>query len=138
MSELHSELQAIRDQYGKLTPKLVVAAARDETNPLHRRFEWDDSVAGERWREEQAHELIRSVRIVYKRATPDQPEQKIRAYQAVRTSDGFVYEPSEKVAADPVLAAIVLRDMAREWQALKARYGHFEEFLEMVRVDVAV
>lgn len=139
MSDLRGELQAIYDKRGELTPKLAVAAARSdqETYPvLHARLPWDDAVAAERYREQVAHELIRSVRIVYKEATEDRPEQTVRAWHAVRTGSGFIYEPAEKVAADPIMSAIVLAEMRREWETLRARYGHFEEFLEMVRVDV--
>lgn len=30
----------------------------------------------------------------------------------------------------------VLREMEREWRQLQSRYGHFQEFVDMVRGDV--
>ena len=48
---------------GKLTPELVVRAAQAKSSPLHDYFDWDDKIAGARWRLEQARELIRSVKI---------------------------------------------------------------------------
>lgn len=56
-------LKAVEDRHGRLTASAVVDAARDEESPLHARFEWNDGVAAERWRLEQARELIRGVRV---------------------------------------------------------------------------
>jgi hypothetical protein len=133
---LRDHLQSIYDAHQKLTPALLVDEARDEAHPLHDRFEWADEIAGEAWRRQQAHELIRSVRIVYRKADKRSPERSVRAYHAVRKESGHVYEPAEKVASDPLLQQMVLRDMEREWRQLKARYGHFQEFIDMVRGDL--
>lgn len=133
---LRDRLQGIYDNNGYLTPALVVDTARDEADPLHEHFEWDDAVAGEAHRREQARQLIRSVRVTY--AKPTGEESSVRAYQAVRTPDrGNVYESTEKVAQDPFLARLVLRDMERDWRQLKRRYDEFEEFWELIRADVA-
>jgi hypothetical protein len=133
---LRDQLQAIYDQHGSLTPGLVVDAARDEGSPLHARFEWDDSVAGEAWRRQQAHELIRSVRVVHSR--PDKPDLSVRAFHAVRSDDGFAYCPTDVVLADPVLTQVVLADMAREWKQLRERYDQFTEFRALVIADLAI
>lgn len=137
MSNLRDSLQSVYDRRGELTPALVVAEASPEDHPLHDRFEWDDSVAGPKYREVQARELIRSVRIVYREKTGKEPERSTRYWQSVRGPTGHVYKPSEEIVQDEVLTQIVLRDMERDWRALKERYGHFAEFVEMVRKDVA-
>lgn len=136
MASLRDELTGIYQRRGVLTPELVVEEARPPTAPLHDRFEWDDSTAAEAWRRNQAHELIRSVKlpIVY-RPSDGQPV-KVRAFQAVRTEQGNVFQPTGKVVQDPFLAKLVLQNMHREWSALKARYDSFSEFYEMVRDDV--
>ena len=43
---------------GTLTPTRVVMDARDKSSPLHDFFEWDDGAAAQRYREQQARELI--------------------------------------------------------------------------------
>jgi len=48
---------------GTLTPSRVVDVARSPLNPLHKYFEWDDAVAAEKYRQDQARELIRCVHI---------------------------------------------------------------------------
>ncbi|MFF7881037.1 hypothetical protein ACH40F_07835 [Streptomyces sp. NPDC020794] len=137
MSGLRDELLAVRDHHGKLTPQIVVDVARDPGHPLHSRFEWNDAVAGEAWRRQQAHDLIRKAKVVYREADERGPERSVRAFHAVRTEEGHVFEPVEKVVEDPFTQRLVLADMEREWKSLYQRYKEFGEFLEMVRRDVS-
>lgn len=132
---LREDLQAVYDENGRLTPALVVDAARPKSHPLHSRFDWDNRTAGEAWRREQASQLIRSVRVVYRKPDSDQ-KLEIRAFHAVSGPEGHSYEPNEKVVNDPVLRAIVLRDMEREWRQLHQRYSDFEEFYALVLSDL--
>lgn len=140
MTSLRDQLQSIYDQHGHLTASMVVDEARPTDHPLHDRFEWDDSVAGERWRREQARLLIRSVKVTYRPAGIRKPEVLGRAFHAIPpSSDGEESEhdfySAEDVAASPVMTAVLLAAMEREWKALKARYGHFAEFAAMVSGD---
>jgi hypothetical protein len=133
---LRDELQRIYDENGELTAELVVEAARPKTSPLHNRFTWDNREAAEQWRQHQAAELIRSVKVTYREATEDEEARTVRAYHAVRGPKGHAYEPAEKIKEDPFQRQLVLNDMRRDWQALKRRYEHFAEFLELVRADL--
>ena len=63
MDAIIEALKNLEDRNGRLTPTQVVNAARDESSPLHSCFEWDDGLAAESWRIEQARELIRSVKV---------------------------------------------------------------------------
>lgn len=133
---LRDQMLSIRTEHGYLTPALVVDVARPENHPLHTRFEWDDTVAGEAWRRRQAHQLIRSVRVTYRPASDTNDEASVRAFHAVRHEGNgdfnYAYEPAEDVAQDPFMRELVLRDMQRDWQQLKRRYGHFAEFVDLV------
>lgn len=136
MSGLRDELLAVRAQHGRLTPQLVIDAARDPGHPLHSRFEWNDAVAGEAWRRQQAHELIRRAKVVYREADESGPEKTVRAFVAIPSQDGHVFDPVEEVVEDPFRRQLTLNTMEREWKALLARYQEFEEFLSLVRRDV--
>ena len=133
-----AQLQTIYDEHGKLTPTLVLDAARAPEHPLHTHFEWRDGIAAEKWRLHQARELIRTVRCVYKEPETDTEAPVLgRAFHAIRDEeDEYRYEPAEKVAADPLLTKILLADMEREWRTLRRRYEQFAEFHEMVLRDV--
>jgi hypothetical protein len=126
-------LQAIYEEYGRLTPTLVVDVARPEDHPLHSAvFDRAPDDAAEAWYHHRAHELIRSVRISYE-SGPQGARRDIRQWHAVRAQDGNVYEPAEKIAADPFQRELLLRDMEREWKQMRARYAHMEEFIALVR-----
>lgn len=135
---LRDQLQAIYEEKGRLDPQTVVDVARPKSHPLHDRFEWNNTVAGEAWRREQAHRLIQKVQVVYREATESEAAAQVRAFHAVRDGQGVAYEPADKVAQDPLLSAMVLRDMEREWLQMKRRYGAFSEFVDMVRNDPEV
>lgn len=124
-------LQAIYDQNGTLTPEMVVAEARAKDHPLHAHiFDKPPKDAAEAWYRHKAHDLIQSVRVVYRDASDH--EQSVRAFHAVRSEEGYVYKPTDEVVTDPFLARLVLADMEREWKALRTRYERFQEFWQMV------
>ncbi len=137
MSTLREELLAIRETVGKLTPQIVVEAARPPESPLHNRFEWDDGIAAEAFRRSQAAGLIRSVRVHYIPADDSLAPGTVRAFHAVKRPDvGHVYDPVEEVVDDPIQRSILLRDMERDWKALRKRWESFSEFWDTVRADV--
>jgi hypothetical protein len=133
---LKAQLQEILDAEGVLTPAVVVDKARDESHPLHSRFEWDDSVAGEKYRRQQAGDLIRSVEWEYAQE-PDGTPKKVRAFHSVNRVDGPSYVPIQDIQLDPFMAKLVIEAAKREWQALRRKHGHLAEFLAAVREDVA-
>jgi len=129
---LRDELHTIYQQTGELTPKGLVAHARDEHHALHDRFEWDDEVAGGKYRLHQARDLIRSVKIEF---GPD--SESVNEFVSVARPTGTTYVPVSEVAADPFTAELVLRTAEREWRAMRRRYGHLSQFLALVRAESA-
>lgn len=135
---IRTHLMEIYERRGQLTPDIVVEEVRHKSHPLHGWvFDRPAKDAAEAWYRERAHELIRTARITYQ-ATPESEPRKVRAFHCVRQEQGHLYEPAEKVASDPFLRTIVLRDMEREWRQLQKRYGEFEEFVDMVARDLGV
>lgn len=65
------EIRRLEKSFGMATPKNVVAIARPKTAPLHPAFEWEDSIAGEKYREHQASQLIRAVHVVCEETKAD-------------------------------------------------------------------
>lgn len=127
---LREELDRLYEEHGYLTPALVREAARDEANPMHRFvFGKAPADAAEAWYLHRAHTLICRFKITFRAENGD--ETRVRRYQAVR-GETIVYRASDDVAADPLTSRIVLADMRREWETLKARYGKFDEFTAMI------
>jgi hypothetical protein len=57
------ELERIQSVHGVIDPHVVVDESRPEDSALHECFEWQDEIAAEKWRVEQARALVRSVEI---------------------------------------------------------------------------
>jgi hypothetical protein len=68
------------------------------------------------------------------RKSPKQVRDPEAEYEAAfyRTKDGYGFPVT---AFNDFARQLVLKDMEREWQALRRRYEHFEEFLAMVLRD---
>lgn len=128
-------LMGIYREHGELTARLVVDAARPTQSPLHGRFEWDDDVAGDLYRLEQARGLIRSVKLRYGDES-DLPSHHVRRFVNVAYRDDTphaTYMPTEEAMADDVTRQIVLRQMKREWVTFKRKYDAYVEFGELIR-----
>jgi hypothetical protein len=134
MSDLRSELLAIRAEHGRLTPHAVLEAATAEDHPLHARFEWDDSIAGHKYRLTQARELIRVVKEKYVDRSGN-PED-VRFFVSMPGPAGMAYEPATEVAADEFASKVVMQAMEREWRSLRRRYERFSEFRQLVLNDL--
>lgn len=134
MSDLRSQLSAIYEKRGLLTAEAVVEEARPKEHPLHDRFLWNNAEAGHQYRLVQASELIRSVKVEYATAEPDD-DVKVRQWHAVRRDRS--YEPIERIMQDDIARELLIRQAEREWRALHRRWSHLAEFVVAVKRDVA-
>lgn len=135
-ASLRRALEDIRRQQGSLTPRGVVAASRAEDAPLHARFTWDDSVAGERWREVEARELIRSVMVVYK--DTGRGPASVRGYVSIPATDEVPreYKPTAEALEDPLTRELLMMEARRELKAHQLRFGHLREYAALVEAHL--
>lgn len=134
MSDLRKELLAIRKQAGRLTPAAVVAAAASDDHPLHDRFEWNDEIAGHKYRLMQARQLIRVVKETY--VDGEGAPERTRFFHAIPDTQGMAYQPADEIVRDNIASKVLLQSMEREWRSLRKRYEHFAEFREIVLRDL--
>lgn len=128
-----TELERIRVRHnGRLEPEWVVHAAKSERNPLHPLFEWDDTVAAQNWRVDQARGVIRSVEVVVEQAEESTP---IRAFVSVIRGNDRSYTSVEHAMSDPALRQQVLRAALKELEAWRSRYA---ELVELANVFAAI
>lgn len=136
---LREALQIIYERNGALTPVIVyeeAASPVDEAGQYFTdRLPWDDEEAAYQHRLDLCARFIRKAKIVYK-PTPKSSLREVRAYWPVATETGRSYEPTESIAADPLLSKLMLQQAEREWRDLKARYGHLKAFVELVQSDL--
>jgi hypothetical protein len=98
--EIGEELSRIYAERGELKTKTVVDEARPEGAVLHPVFEWQDSIAGEKYREWQARDLIRSIQIVNKE-TKAPTHVYVNVPSPMAKDKAGTYEPISVVVNNP-------------------------------------
>jgi hypothetical protein len=115
-------LAALEDEHGAVTAAQVVGVARDQEHPWHPRFEWDDTIGGEKYRLQQARTLIRSIR--YER----------RAENNVVRSVRYVRDPQADPREQRYVSVVQLAsDEERARSALVSEYARVASLLRRTR-----
>lgn len=52
------------DKEGSVTPKRLVEVSKSKSAPLHNEFEWNNTLAAAKYREEQARQIIKNIVIM--------------------------------------------------------------------------
>ena len=107
--------------FGKFTPMEVLEKAKDETTELHKCFEWNDSIAAEKYRLEQAKNIIRM--LVYKK---ENKEQQVVRYYA-KTETKHVYQPTKQFLVQEDEYQGLLRRALAELESFKKKYHTLTE-----------
>lgn len=137
--EVASELDRIRDVRGGgevARPSDVVEESRPESAPLHPLFEWDDSVAAEKYRVEQARGILRAV-VSYEEADP---EVEVPAYIKVHVEHGAQsYYPAARVMSDAEMMKSVVDRALADLKSWQERYRHLKQLAGlMAAIDGAI
>jgi hypothetical protein len=79
------EFKKIEKRFGKITPETVLEAARSKKALFHPLFEWEDSVAAEQYRLQQARTIINNIEITI---ISDGEEKTYPMLEIVPSEDG--------------------------------------------------
>ena len=119
--------EEIERTYGSITSSNMVDAARSPESELHPLFEWDDLIAGEKWRKQQAKVILSSLRIVVNES--EEKPTTVRAFVNVsppsRTETFYVQ--IEKAVNDENNHQQLLLNAYRELNAFQAKYQVLNE-----------
>ena len=122
--------QALRDSSTGLTPKALVDASRDENAPLHNEFEWDDSIAAEKYRERQAAKIIRSIVIV---RTDIQEVRQSRNRAFVSTGENnHAYVPLGEALSTETWRSNLLKAAKRDAEQFVTKYNRLTELAGVI------
>lgn len=91
---------------GGVTPQILVEESRDNTSTLHPIFEWDDSIAGEKYRLSQGADVLRGLVIIKASENQDDEPEIIRAFVNVaplKDTTERKWVPIEQAINDPKL-----------------------------------
>lgn len=104
-----------------LTPKNLLDVSRPEDAPLHKEFEWDDSVAAERFREEQARHIINCLMIEAEVETAE--PVMVKAYLNIDHGKKS-YESTLSIMSDEEKTQKALDTALAELIAVKKKWGY--------------
>ena len=125
----HADAQIVAEEIlsigDEVRPEQIVEKARDKSTELHKCFEWDDTVAAEKYRLAQAGDIVR--KLVIKRSNEEIREGKpeIRVFHRVDVMSG--YKPIEKIIRNTDEYQSMLRLAFAELHALKVKYQNLHE-----------
>lgn len=136
-SEALKELERLTDiNNGDLTPDIVLDAARPESSPLHKHFEWDDSVAAEAWRKDQARTLIQSYKL---HIVDERGERTVRYYTNVVIQDAHAYRRTEDIVRIDALREQRRLSIIRDLNRIRTELVTFDSFASATEaVDTAI
>ena len=121
------ELERIERKHGRITPGNVLEESRPTGAVLHSLFEWNDSAAAEKFRLEQAREVIGNIAVV--RTEP------VRAFvNIVPANRERGYSSIVKVLSNREYAHQLLETALAEFQALRNKYAILVELAELFDV----
>ena len=128
--EAAAELIRIKTDRGQLRPADVVDESRPDEAPLHPVFEWDDHVAAEAHRCEQARHLIRSVVITGDDGQPGD----VRAFVSIDCDGPPEYVQVEEARDDEEMRGQVLDKALTALRAWSRTYGSLKEFMALTTI----
>jgi len=127
IAELESVRNAADDKL--LHPEQVVTFARDPETKLHKHFEWDDTAAAEKYRVDQARQLIRVVV-----TTLPNSKREVQIYCSLPDDqhNGGGYRVQRDVMADMTMRAFRLAAARREMELFAAKYSDLTELAPII------
>lgn len=111
----------LRKHDGRLTPGIVVKAARSKRSQLHLCFDWDDAVAADKWRLTQARSLL----CCLEERCADDEFRPLVVHTA--DDDGPCYQQRARVASSPILMEATLAEAVQQLRGFQRRYSHLSE-----------
>lgn len=108
------------------TPAQIVDKARDGSTELHKCFEWCDDVAAEKYRLQQARQVVCHL-VIRETIRKDRPP--IRFMLQAKNGDG--YEPTKIIYKDPGKYQALLESVLRELVAIRNKHSNLSELEEV-------
>ena len=127
-NKVTSELKRIAaENDGLLQPETVVEQARPKSSPLHSRFEWDNTVAGQQYRIWQARQLIRvSVEII---SGTSKTVDVFVSLTTDREKESGGYRVVSEVLTNKQMREQMLADALSELQIFQQKYASLKELV---------
>lgn len=130
-NEVGKELETI-EQTSELNAEEVVNYAKDNvSSTLNQLFEWDDTIAGHKYRLEQARHIISNIRVEI--VNKKEEKKTIRAFVKTTKSHQENFSNIQSVISDVDKYSLLLNKAYKELTATKYRYQDLEEIQEILK-----
>lgn len=131
-------IEELDRQYGEVTPKILVDDARPEEALMHPLYEWDDSVAAEKYRCSQARKIMSELITVQVSKEELELEEPIRAFVSVKPRN-------ESASFRPIVAALseeetrnqVIANARLELDAYERKYRGIVDIIPILKEMIA-
>ncbi len=121
--EAVKELERIETVYGALTPENILEGSKDKSAVLHNLFVWDDKLAANQYRLQQARTIINNVEVII--VSNGEPIQ-IPVFEVITKNEQRVYKNIQEFTRPD--AEQVRLQTIREINALKNKLAFFNQF----------
>jgi len=145
-SEIYEEINKIYQKDKSITPEKILEQAKNPNHPLHKHFEWDDEIAGNKYRLIQARNLIR--KIILEITNEDNQKYRVRAFLSVSEVDNCdlvihgnqmtdnYYVSLEDIEKDDKLIEYQKLKALSELRAFKIKYGILNKWLGKIFEEI--
>lgn len=131
-------IEAVHVRHGKVTAKLMIDMARRPSSPYHQLYEWNDSIAGEKFREEQARQMIIASKFILQLNAPRKSPPLVSAGIPVRkllpTLDPGNYDGRVVVLSDRAMRRNRIKIKLEQLRAWCREVSDIEELATLKRV----
>lgn len=118
-----------KENKGGVTAEILLKKSRNKTAPLHNCFEWDDSIAAEKYRLQEAQQII--VQLVVVEDVNKKEPIKVRAFPSVEENDSTHYTTISRAMSSPMLRQQIIEKAWLELQAWQNKYMDLKEFAKV-------
>lgn len=131
-------IAALEEEFGGVGTSVIVQDAKKEDSPLHNYFEWDDQVAANEYRTEQARYLLRHINVVVRK--PDGQEEEVRAFHSVTAKvitpavngQGSNFVSLQSALSDEEWRQEIIGKAFKELESWRRRYATYKELAKAV------
>jgi hypothetical protein len=118
------EMERIESLYGSLTPQNILDASRPQNALFHTLFQWDDTIAAEHYRLQQARTILNNIEVTV--ISNGQPKQ-ISVYEVVKdTLTTPVYKSINTMTTTDI--TFIKQRTLKELTILKDKLSVYKEF----------
>ena len=123
--------EQLEQQHGRITTSLVLESARPEDSLLHSYFEWNDGIAAEKYRKNQANQIITCLVTVIEGTEKPEP---VRAVVSIIKDKKREFRTINTVLHNEEYMEQLLRTAKRELLAFQKKYSVLSELADVFAV----